>query len=384
MAESTRSLDYGLSGDILDRVAGAREAKYEPGKRTIYDTAVDLGTKALEKGKEKQAAQQESLADWDSAFDAMGDRGSWASPQLFDQFQELERGYRDAYIEAVRSGNKADQQRMLKEQAARSSSLQGWKDVMETAKQINDEVGWGALVTRNSKSKAILQALAKGDGSAVPVVGENGELLFQINGERYSRSQIDDLVAKGTNPKALRSQFLNGAASQMEAGLKNGVFEYSLVNETNLNSLDNDKMYTYIYDAWTGPKSFAEEIKAIEGATFSIQVPENHPLDTTGDGTVDIQDFQVKGIDIDTMLEAMQDPENIDIAKQVIADYMTIKQKINYEKGKKIYDERQQGRFANMTDKQQIDAMVEAGGITKDALLAMYPDSESYINSLNL
>ena len=259
MAESTRSLNYGLSADILDRVASAREAKYEPGKRTIYDTAVDLGTKALEKGKEKQAAQQGSLADWDSAFDAMGDRGSWASPQLFDQFQELEKGYRDSYIEAVRTGNKADQQRMLK----------------ETAKQINDQVGWGALVTRNPKSKAILQGLAKGDGSAVPVVGENGELLFEINGERYSRSQIDDLVAKGTDPKALRSQFLNGAASQMEAGVKNGVFDQDLVNQTNLGSLDNDKMYTYIYDAWTGPTSFSEDITALEGATFSIKVPKD-------------------------------------------------------------------------------------------------------------
>ena len=80
----------------------------------------------------------------------------------------------------------------------------------------------------------------------------------------------------------------------------------------------------------------------------------------------------------------MQDPENIDIAKQVIADYMTIKQKANFDKGKKEYDARQKGKFANMSDKQQIDSMVQAGGITKDALLAMYPDSKDYINSLNL
>ena len=367
MAESTRSLNYGLSADILDRVASAREAKYEPGKRTIYDTAVDLGTKALEKGKEKQAAQQGSLADWDSAFDAMGDRGSWASPQLFDQFQELEKGYRDSYIEAVRTGNKADQQRMLKEQAARSSSLQGWKDVMETAKQINDQVGWGALVTRNPKSKAILQALAKGDGSAVPVVGENGELLFEINGERYSRSQIDDLVAKGTDPKALRSQFLNGAASQMEAGVKNGVFDQDLVNQTNLGSLDNDKMYTYIYDAWTGPTSFSEDITALEGATFSIKVPKDHPLNTNNDEVVDIQDFQIAGVDIDAMLEAMQDPENIDIAKQVIADYMTIKQKANFDKGKKIYDERlkESDPTAGMTAQEKIDYYKELAAAKK-------------------
>ncbi len=367
MAETRRSLDYSLGGDILDRVSKAREAKYKPGKKTIYDTAVDLGTKALEKGKEEQAAKQESLAGWDSAFDAMGDRGSWASPQLFDQFQQLETGFRDNYIEAVRSGNKADQQRMLKEQAARSSSLQGWKDVMETAKEINDVTGWGALVKNNDKSKAILQALASGDGSATPVVGENGELLFEIDGERYSRSQIDELVAKGTDPKALRSQFLNGTASQMEAGLKNGVFDQDLVNQTNLGSLDNDKMYTYIYDAWTGPTSFAKDITALEGATFSLEVPDGHNLDANNDNVVNIEDFQVAGVDIEAMLEAMQDPENIDIAKQVIADYMTIKQKANFDKGKTEYDKRlkESDPTAGMTAQEKIDYYKELAAAKK-------------------
>ena len=295
----------------------------------------------------------------------MGDRGSWASPQLFDQFQQLETGFRDDYIEAVRSGNKADQQRMLKEQAARSSSLQGWKDVMETAKQINDVTGWGALVTKNPKSKAILQALASGDGSAVPVVGENGELLFEIDGERYSRSQIDDLVAKGTDPKALRSQFLNGAASQMEAGLKNGVFDQDLVNQTNLASLDNDKMYTYIYDAWTGPTSFADDIRSIEGLTFDIKVEEGNELDTNSDGIVTAADF-TSG-DIDAMLEAMEDPKNVDIAKQVIADYMSLKQFKNYKRGKDEYDKRlkESDPTSGMTAQEKIDYYKELAAAKK-------------------
>ena len=72
----------------------------------------------------------------------MGDRGSWASGELYDQFQTMENEYKDSYLEAVRKGDKKEQARMLKDQATRASGLKGWKETMETAKKINDGVGW--------------------------------------------------------------------------------------------------------------------------------------------------------------------------------------------------------------------------------------------------
>ena len=340
MAETTtRSLDYS-GGSMLDRYAAARR------RQVTGDASVDIGgvisgvgevvSQAAQVKKAKEEAEDLALANWDKGFDAMGDRGSWASPQLFDQFQDLESTFRDEYIEAVESGDKKKQQSLLTQQGNRAASLQAWTETMEAAAQINNGPGWGHVVTSNTEHKALLEALAKNDGSAKPVVGEGGELMFEFNGKRYSRRDVDDMVAGGTFPSAAKNNFLQGLASQYESGLQGGAWNEELTMQANLNSLDNDKMASYIHDPITGPTSFAQDFEAFKDASFTF--PTDPAFDVDNSGTVDAVDFNSKNMA--KMIEAMQDPKNLNIAKQIIAEYMTLKQKKNFDKGQSVFNER--------------------------------------------
>ena len=330
---TTRSLDYS-GGSMLDRYAAARK------KQATGGTSVDIGgvisgvgEMVSQQAQIKKDTEEAALANWDKGFDAMGDRGSWASPQLFDQFQDLESTFRDEYIAAVESGDKKKQQSLLTQRGNRASSLQAWTETMGAAAQINNGPGWGHVVTSNTEHKALLEALAKNDGSAKPVVGEGGELMFEFNGKRYSRRDVDDMVAGGTFPSAAKNNFLQGLASQYESGLKGGSWNGELTMQANLNSLDNDKMASYIHDPITGSTSFAQDFEAFKDASFTF--PTDPAFDVDNSGTVDAVDFNSENMA--KMIEAMQDPKNLNIAKQIIAEYMTLKQKKNFDLGEKKF-----------------------------------------------
>jgi hypothetical protein len=219
-------------------------------------------------------------------------------------------------------------------------------------------------VTSNTEHKALLEALAKNDGSAKPVVGEGGELMFEFNGKRYSRRDVDDMVAGGTFPSAMKNDFLNGAADQLNTGLQGGYFDQDLTYQTNLNSLNDENMASYIHDPVTGATSFAQDIRALEGSEFkvikgfdfdAIPVQEGSVLDPNNDGEFTAEDFKVEGADIDTMLEMIKsDPK---IGKPIIAEYLTLKQEANFNRGKNEYEKRQKASDPTygMTPEQKLE-----------------------------
>jgi hypothetical protein len=113
--------------------------------------------------------------------------------------------------------------------------------------------------------------------------------------------------------------------------------------QANLNSLANDKMASYIYDPLTGPTSFAQDFEAFKDTSFKF--PTDTAFDVNNDGKVDAVDFN--SANMAKMIEAMQDPKNLNIAKQIIAEYMTLKQKNNFDKGQSVFNERvQAGRIS--------------------------------------
>jgi len=355
MAETTKSLDYS-GGSMLDRYAAARK-KQATGSASVDVGGIisGVGEMVSQEAQIKKDTEDAALANWDKGFDSMGDRGSWASPQLFDQFQDLESTFKDQYVAAVKSGDKKLQQSLLTQQGNRASSLQAWTETMETASQINNGPGWGHVVNGNDEHKALLEALAKNDGSAKPVVGEGGELMFEFNGKQYSRRDVDDIVAKGTFPSSMKNDFLNGAANQLNAGLQGGYFDQELTYQTNLNSLSDDNMSSYIHDPVTGATSFAQDIKKLKGSTFSIAVEEGSALDPSGDGKFTAADFKVENADINKMLEMIEsDPK---IGKPIIAEYLTLKQKANFDRGETEYKERQKASDPTygMTPEQKLE-----------------------------
>lgn len=226
---ASRSLDYSLSGDVLDRVARAGET-IQP-KVGLGDAISSVGKTAQEFGEKKVEERKVGEEKWDVGFDKMGDRGSWASGELFDQFQQSEAGFKESYLEAIRSGDKKTAGKLLKDQQTRSSQLQTWKELMGTAKEINEGVGWS-----NSLTKEEQDALGAIAGGGVPMsYNANNEMVFEVNGRHWTRREVDEMVGDGAYAHDVDLDVLKGNTAQQQAGYKGGL-SFDLGNQTGIHT----------------------------------------------------------------------------------------------------------------------------------------------------
>jgi len=326
-------LDYRLTGNTLDRVKAA-DATILP-ETSAWDAIESIGKDIEENIKGKQ----DSLALWDTGFESLDDRGSWASTDLFDSFQLLETGYRDEFINAVKSGDKQLQAKLLKQQGDRSSSLQSWKGTMDVAKSTNDDIGWGAVVTNNSENKQILGALAAQDGTARMRMTDKMEMVFDIdilddNGnvthtKTVKRSEVDDLVSKGMIPYERENDWFDGLLAIEESGLSNKSFHDDIQLKRNMSQIKPENVESMIYDKWTGTTSFAEDF--LEHPELNSGYMQLADLD--GDGT--LSKYELGQNAPSQMLEAMAG--DADVARDILAEWMTMKQKKMWTVGNKKY-----------------------------------------------
>ena len=113
---TSRSLDYSLGGDILDRLKAAEESKYFDkdaegnirGRQGIAAAALGkvsekLTAKATEldtikKEKEEEQKELQGKVDdaeikFDKSFKILGDRGGWTTPRIYDIFTNKEKTF---------------------------------------------------------------------------------------------------------------------------------------------------------------------------------------------------------------------------------------------------------------------------------------------------
>ena len=111
---ASRSLNYSLGGDILNRVKGSLDSgstikTIDKGLSSITDTvdkaSQDIQEERLGQVKEKARKKEEANAIFDAGLDAFGSRASWASGPTYDKFMEIEKAERAKYEQAVVNGN---------------------------------------------------------------------------------------------------------------------------------------------------------------------------------------------------------------------------------------------------------------------------------------
>jgi len=323
------SVDYGLSGDTLNRVRRAG-ATYAP-KTTIGDVMGGVGTGIMDYANVELDRWGNAISEWDEGFAIQGDRGSWASGELFDQFQQIEEQYKNEYLAAVKSKDKQAQSRLLSDQGKRAAGLQSWKDTMETAKKINDGVGWGERSLDESE-KNILNTLSRNDGSARVRISDNGEMVFDMPGKdgeivSVTRREVDDMIAKGTKPLDLELKFLEANEGFMKKGLNGELFDYENLLRRNRLSIDDDQLNGLMNEQFGGGESFREHIKSHEDFK---QVPIWYEGgDRDGNGTVDMYDLTPE--EMDMVVDQMQREPNV--AKDYVSEWMTKIQQANWKKG---------------------------------------------------
>lgn len=401
MAETTGTSapSYKLSQGTQKRVfdAGVNPTNEKSGKTArqhLTNAAIADGVDTIATGvkdqiiekREDTAAREEA---WDVGFDAMGDRGSWASGELFDQFQDLESGFRDEYLEYVRKGDKKGQARMLKDQAGRSSGLKGWKETMETAKQINDMPGggWSNAFNGDEESQQIMEALTKLDGkSAVTKFGEQGEMVFDIKLKgpppktvTKTRREVDEMVAKGTKPLKLKQDMgENLIKIRKDAEEGNSDWDEDMAYQNVVDSVDEDNVSHYFNENILGKTTFKEDFMSDANPVWKKPIPINsselqalEPEGVTKDGVIDAAEWELMIKDEATKELIMAEMESQpDIAKHYIADWVVETQRQNVDKGKaKRKNENIKEYYENLPT---AAARVKFKADNGDALLAAY------------
>ena len=237
MAETT-STNYGLSASTRAAVAKAGSGELaEASRHLIKGEAASLAGIAVEGLRDKIVAGKErvegAIEKWDAGFDSMESRGGWASGDLFDQFQQMEMGNRNAYIEAIKDKDKGAQRRLLKDQGSRSSALQSWKKTMESAKAINDQPGggWSEIMKSEppSEEQQIMLAMSKMDGATSQVRMEGDEMVFDLTLQNeetrtVTRREVDDIAAKGVKPSQLENAWMETILAAEQAGAQGHSF----------------------------------------------------------------------------------------------------------------------------------------------------------------
>ena len=343
--EKTSGPSYGLGSSTLSQY---RRALASEGQTKLGGIAEGLG-KLGEKLTARQEAMVGSEQEWDDAFAAMGNRGSWASPELYDQFQQMESGYKDEYLKAVRSGNKQQQNKLLKDQELRSTSLQAWKTASESSKELYDD----NLYAKNSltaEQKNMLAQIHDQSNAQIRMNDETGEMEFTITGldggsQNVTLREFQKLMETSVMPEKLRLELQQEDQQITNYALQGGAWdekqqETAMAN--NKRRINKDKIRTYFYEDITGTDStFAKDI--LEHPDFELDLNElafgmdAKFNDAAGeDGILTTEEFEDAALtmeDRELIVEEMLKPENFDIAQMYLADYMTRKQKQSYDRG---------------------------------------------------
>lgn len=367
ISEATPSL--GLSASTIQAVKDAGvEATYKDRKgRTVNvkdslrqgKMLGDIG-KQVQKGlggaadkiegakQKREEFREGQLEKWDEGFEEMELRGSWANNDLYDEFAKIEADAKKDFENAVKEGNKTRQGELLKSQAERSNQLKAFKEAMESAKKINDTIGWSVALKGDDEGRTVLMEMSKmgPDVAKTADFDEKGILTFEIpvgSGKRYNASQIDQMVADGVKPVQKELDYLKGLQNYQTMGAEGKPFNDEQVVKQNMLALGNDdQLATYAFEDFGGGGSFAQHIattpemlEAFEPYTYKkdgVDVTVNDPTaeDSPGGAEITAEEFkQFSKKDMETIIGNMK----ADDLRKSLANYQMLQQKKNWQSG---------------------------------------------------
>jgi|21_taG_2_1085346.scaffolds.fasta_scaffold00923_1 hypothetical protein len=356
MAEKgTSAPSYRLSQGTQSRVARAGlggDARKHLQKATMADEVGKIATGIKDQIVKKQEDRAASLAEWDAAFDEMSETGAWANENLFGKFEEMEKSQRELYVEAVRKGDKNEMAKLMKGQASRSSSLQQWKGTLEAAQKIHNGVGWSEGFMDDSEesvaNRKLLTALAKMDGDmASNMEFEDGRMVFNVDGKKYTRREIDELVAEGAKPIALELNYLNDLKAAGIAGAEGKPFNEDRELKIARMSIKNEDIKHLMKQDMGGGGSFSEHIKSHTDfidvfktmdltytSTVKVGDKQVSVTDESSPGGEEITEEELKNFnddDLNTIIAEMQ--KTPDTAREYLAEYKMLQMQTAHDLG---------------------------------------------------
>ena len=354
---ASRTLDYRLRADTLDRIKGAGQASLRkeddlmPGDAiTAAGATVGAVIQASADKKEKEKQEQDlAIESWEAGIKSFRARQSPYTAETFDQYRAVEEAQKAIYLTA----DKATQQKMLKEQQERSASLQALKTSIALLGEDGQEgFDMNALTKYNPELAAKLTAVLDQKGTTFLVDPESQEVYFQLaNGDKVYANTINEAIEKNMNPVQAQRDFTAAIERQSQKGRIDGNVEYFSEREMRdtVNSMvtrDNVGALLYSETAWAtdeGVSLYDHLIKGDDLWNVSLPIYKDPDMiakyDTGGedaDGVLSPEELTaLKPEDRELVIKSMLDPKNFELAKQIMVDYGIERGRKNHEDGTK-------------------------------------------------
>jgi len=336
-APASRSLNYSLSPDIMNRVKGSLDSgstiqSIEKGIDGITDTADKFADKAIKKKEKIDNAD----ALYEVGMEQFGSRASWSTPETYDQFLAIEEEQRLEYQRLVANGDKKGAAKALRMQKQRAVQQQTWKGVFEGLKDIE-------LLDLDENTAHIIGKMTSQSGDDFKVIYEDGEMKMQFRGlndeiVKMRGTEFDKLIAR--NRKPIKEQeaiaALTKTLEEEKTRLKPFSFSNTIANNKKVITKDN------IYSMMKGDLGITEggsflnsaashpDFNRISKTKFDLKFEPGSSLasaDADGDGDISGDEFlTLTDNDKNAVIELMQKPENFDIAKYYLAEFITLTQ----------------------------------------------------------
>ena len=343
-ATASRSLNYSLSGDILDRVKGSLDTggmtkAIDEGISDITTTASTAAETVIEdrlgQVKEEARKKEEANAAYEQGMEAFASRASWTSGPTYEKFREIEKTERAKYEKAVADGNTELADKILREQKQRGGQQQVWMQVFNGLKDIE-------LLELSDEDKKLIGSLTLQDDANFDVVYEDGELMMQYqdvegNLKKVRGTDLDKVIARNKKPTAERKQIGELTTALMDNKIKLKKFDFNDALADVKDIIKKDNIYSMMKGdlGGTDTGSFLNSIASHpdfsriskSGGELNIGSNSGIEADANKDGVISGDEFmQLTDNDKSKVIELMQKPENFAIAKDYLAEFITMAQ----------------------------------------------------------
>ena len=382
------SLDYSLGSSFMTEYGKAlkptwqRSGSMVAGVTDVITSGIKDAFRSKEIGKALTDAQ---VGKWEDATT----REQWNTKEQYDAFIELEKAGKEAYLEAVRTGDTQEQARLLAEQAERKAGLVGWGESATLAIENDSGVGWASSPRVHSPSDRFMVAEVVGnrtvtyrmqdgqmqigvdyselynpktgdpaDDAAIKAqigipdplpdgmteeqwLAENGFELKDGKLTRYvTKGEFDKIVTGAIAPTVLAENLARQLDGFQKSGATEGSdFRYDDIKLGFSQKVTKGNLKTLMHEPVIGTKSWADKYftedkqKEIWKELYPDPSGTNPVEFGDADGDGEATPEELAGVK-EYMLNALEEDKNLQIIKDELGDWFAIEAQLRYNAGK--------------------------------------------------
>ena len=347
-APASRSLNYSLSGDILNRVSrsldtGSKEKAIEEGISGITDAAGDFVQGLVDNKVAQRKKGEDANATYEAGMDAFGTRASWSTPETYDKFMDIEKQQRNEYVDAISSGDQAKADKILRTQKERAIQQQAWKTSFESLGKLKDDDHMLSTENMGPEASYIIGRMTSQEGEDFKIeYNDKGEMVMTFNSQDDPSKKItmrgrdfDKLVAQNSKPIKQKEAILALTKTLEEDKVSLKPFNFAstfsknqdIITPNNINSMMKGSLglsetgsFLESFDSHPDWNRISKTDLTLEHEGTTLK-----NADANNDGVISGDEFlKFSKNDKDAIKELLQKPENFKIAQAYLAEFITL------------------------------------------------------------